>query len=77
MNQKSVVGRVLSLEQTVGGIVQRANPFPTATINQELPDEIKRNNKFLMELLQGGFDFSESQDRKLNQIVKDTVEIEQ
>jgi len=76
--QKSVVTRVLSLEQTVrAGMRQNQNPFPSANINQEIPDEIKRHHQFFLDLLQGDIDFSQSQNRKLNNIIKDTVEIEQ
>ena len=74
MNQKSVVGRVLSLEQKVGAVVQRMNPFPTATINQELPLEIRQNNKFLMDILSSG---SITESIGIKQITKDTVEYEQ
>ena len=76
--QKSVVTRVLSLEQTVKpGMRQNQNPFPSANINQEIPDEIKRHHQFFLDLLKGDIDFSQSQNRKLNNILKDTVEIEQ
>ena len=74
MNQKSLVGRVLSLEQKVGGIVQRTNPFPEAKINQELPLEIRQNNKFLMDILGSG---TISESIRINEITKDTVEYEQ
>jgi len=74
MNQKSVVGRVLSLEQKVGAVVQRMNPFPSASINQELPLEIRQNNKFLMDILSSG---SITESITINAITKDTVEYEQ
>ena len=74
MNQKSVVGRVLSLEQKVGGIVQKMNPFPEVSINQEIPLEMRQNNKFLMDILSSG---SISESIGINQITKDTVEYEQ
>ena len=74
MNQKSVVGRVLSLEQKVGGIVQKMNPFPEVSINQEIPLEMRQNNKFLMDILSSG---SIIESIGINQITKDTVEYEQ
>ena len=74
MNQKSVVGRVLSLEQKVGGVVQKMNPFPEVSINQEIPLEMRQNNKFLMDILSSG---SIIESIGINQITKDTVEYEQ
>ena len=74
MNQKSVVGRVLSLEQKVGGVVQKSNPFPEVKINQEIPLEMRQNNKFLMDILSSG---SIIESIGINQITKDTVEYEQ
>ena len=50
------------------------NPFPTATINQELPLEIRQNNKFLMDILSSG---TLTESIGINQITKDTVEYEQ
>ena len=75
MEKKSVsfLGLVLSLEQKQI-VKQSHNPFPTATINQEIPLEIRQNNKFLMDLLSSG---SISQSIGINQITKDTVEYEQ
>ena len=69
----SSLGQVLLLEKAQV-VKQNHNPFPTATINQEIPLEIRQNNKFLMDLLSSGFI---SQSIGINQITKDTVEYEQ
>ena len=75
MNQKSLVGRVLSLEvKGVSIAKQNTNNFPTVTINQELPLEIRQNNKFLMDILGSG---TISESIGIKQITKDTVEYEQ
>ena len=75
MNQKSLVGRVLSLEvKGVSIAKQNTNNFPTVTINQELPLEIRQNNKFLMDILGSG---TISESIRINEITKDTVEYEQ
>jgi hypothetical protein len=75
MEKKPVtaLSRILDLEQKQI-VKQSHNPFPTATINQEIPFEIRQNNKFLMDLLSSG---SISQSIGINQITKDTVEYEQ
>lgn len=54
--------------------MQKSNPFPEAKINQELPLEIRQNNKFLMDILSSG---SISESVRINEITKDTVEYEQ
>ena len=69
----SALGRVLSLEQKQV-VKQNHNPFPTSTINQELPLEIRQNNKFIMDLLSSG---TITESIGINQITKDTVEYEQ
>lgn len=67
------LGRVLSLEQK-GIVSQTTNPFPAATINQEIPLEIRQNNKFLLDILSSG---TITESIRINQITKDTVEYEQ
>ena len=75
MPQKPIVARVLSLEAKGVSIAkQNTNNFPTVTINQEIPLEIRQNNKFLMDIL-GGNTITEP--IGIKQITKDTVEYEQ
>jgi hypothetical protein len=75
MQKKSAtaLGRVLLLEQKQL-IKQNNNPFPIANINQEIPLEIRQNNKFLLDILSSG---SITGSVTINQITKDTVEYEQ
>ena len=75
MPQKPIVARVLSLEAKGVSIAkQNTNNFPTVTINQEIPLEIRQNNKFLMDILGSG---TISESIGIKQITKDTVEYEQ
>lgn len=69
----STLGQVLLLEKNQV-LKQNHNPFPTVTINQEIPLEIRQNNKFLMDILSSG---SITESVRINQITKDTVEYEQ
>lgn len=75
MEKKPVtaLSRILDLEQKQV-VKQPHNPFPTANINQEIPLEIRQNNKFLMDILSSG---SITESVRINQITKDTVEYEQ
>lgn len=67
------LGRVLSLEQK-GIVSQTTNQFPSVSINQEIPLEIRQHNKFLMDILSSG---TITESIRINEITKDTVEYEQ
>ena len=70
-------GLVISTEVLAKPALKQNNSFPITTINQELPDDIKRHHAFYLELLQGEIDFSQGQNNKFNSILKDALEFEQ
>ena len=68
------LGAVLSMEIFIKPSIKQGNMFPSANINQQLPDEIKYSNQLFMDLY--GTELP-NQSRKLQQIQQDSVEIEQ
>jgi len=55
------------------GIIQ-PNVFPTLNIGADLPQDIRQNHQFLMELLSGHLP---DQSEMFNKMAKDAIELEQ
>jgi len=71
---KSVVGLVLSLETIVKPTMNQPNVFSEPQLIQGLPNEILLSNQLFLDVYGQSF---YNQTDKLNQIIKDGVEIEQ
>ena len=71
---KSVVGLVLSLETIVKPTINQPNVFSAPQLVQGLPNEILLSNQLFLDVYGQSF---YNQTDKLNQIIKDGVEIEQ
>jgi hypothetical protein len=71
---KSVVGLVLSLETIVKPAMNQPNVFSEPQLIQGLPNEILLSNQLFLDVYGQSF---YNQTDKLNQIIKDGVEIEQ
>ena len=71
---KSVVGLVLSLETIVKPTMNQPNVFSEPQLVQGLPNEILLSNQLFLDVYGQSF---YNQTDKLNQIIKDGVEIEQ
>ena len=68
------LGLALSLELFVKPGIKQPDLFPTATVNQELPEAVRVNQDFLLDLLRGEFPSQSNQFKKLS---RDAVELEQ
>jgi hypothetical protein len=71
---RSVVGLVLSLETIVKPTINQPNVFSAPQLVQGLPNEILLSNQLFLDVYGQSF---YNQTDKLNQIIKDGVEIEQ
>lgn len=65
---------MISMEIFIKPAIKQGNVFPSANINQKLPDEIKYGNQLFDDLYGGSLP---NQSRKLQQLQQDSVEIEQ
>jgi hypothetical protein len=68
------LGLALSLELFVKPGIKQPDLFPTATVNQELPEAVRVNQDFLLDLLRGEFP---SQSHQFKELSRDAVELEQ
>lgn len=68
------LGLALSLELFVKPGIKQPDLFPTVTVNQALPEAVRVNQDFLLDLLRGEFP---SQSHRFQQLSRDAVELEQ